>query len=358
LVKIYDTGLRDVQRAKQVIDMDLERFIATWRQEYDQGSTEAIDAYCQIVLRGGKRLRGILAMQSYYAHGGTDDVVALGAARVLELIQAYLLVIDDIADRSDTRRGGLSAHRLIEAAAAAMDMRGDLAHYSQAQAVSAAQCGAHKASLELLQLPVSDLIARRALTSLHKNIEITGMGQINDIYNEATNVILDEKAIERVLTKKSAYYTFVNPLELGACLAGKESLDENVQTYAVNVGCTFQIADDLIGTFGVEADTGKSINDDIREGKMTLIAQHALANADDSTHAILRSILGNTHATDDECDQVRAIMKATGAHDFASRRRDWYAQQAHTSLMSVPHSDHDFILFLDQLIDFVATRQS
>lgn len=348
----------NVQHAKDVIDKDLERFIASWRQGYDPGSIEAIDAYCRIVLRGGKRLRGILAMQSYYAHGGTDDVVALGAARVLELMQAYLLVIDDIADRSDTRRGGPSAHRLIEAASVAADMRGDLVHYSQAQAVNAAQCGAHKASLELLQLPVSDLIARRALTSLHKNIEITGMGQMNDIYNEATNIILDEKAIERVLMKKSAYYTFVNPLELGACLAGKAMLDENLHTYAVDIGCTFQIADDLIGTFGVEAETGKSINDDIREGKMTLIAQHALANVDGSRRAMLRSVLGNTYATDDECDRVRAIMKATGAYDFASQRRDWYAEQAHVALMSVPDSDDDFIAFLDQLIDFVATRQS
>jgi geranylgeranyl diphosphate synthase type I len=357
-VKIYDSGLRDVQQVKDVIDKDLERFIATWRQEYDQGSIEAIDAYCQIVLRGGKRLRGILAMQSYYAHGGTDDAVALGAARVLELMQAYLLVIDDIADRSDTRRGGPSAHRLIEATSAAMNMRGDLVHYSQTQAVNAAQCGAHKAALELLELPVADLIARRALTSLHKNIEITGMGQMNDIYNEVTNVILDEHAIERVLIKKSAYYTFVNPLELGAYLAGREALDKNLQSYAINVGCTFQITDDLIGTFGVEAKTGKSINDDIREGKMTLIAQHSLANANDSHRTILRSVLGDRSATNDECDQVRAIMQATGAYEFASQRRNWYAQQAHEALMSVRDLDDDFVSFLDQLINFVATRQS
>jgi hypothetical protein len=51
-------------------------------------------------------------------------------------------------------------------------------------------------------------------------------------------------------------------------------------------------------------------------------------------------------------------MKATGAYDFASQRRDWYAEQAHVALMSVPDSDDDFIAFLDQLIDFVATRQS
>lgn len=357
-MKIYETGLANVQRAKVAIDEDLNQFITEWRKTYDHGSVEVFDAYCQIVLRGGKRLRGILAMQSYYAHGGKDDSVAIGAARVLELLQAYLLVIDDIADRSDTRRGGPSAHRIIEAAASNSSMRGDLAHYSQAQAMNAAQCGAHKAALELLQLSVSDDVARRALISLHKNIEVTAIGQINDIFNEATSTILDEQAIERVLTQKSAYYTFVNPLELGACLAGKDSLDDNLHEYAINIGCTFQIADDLIGTFGMQAETGKSTNDDIREGKMTLIAQRALASANNTDRVKLRSILGNPQATDDECDTVRECMKKTGAYEYAVTRRDWYAQQAHAALLTASHTDKEFITFLDQLINYVTVRTS
>lgn len=357
-MKIYDTGLKDVARAREAIDGDLREFIAQWRPTFDEGSVDGMGAYCEIVLRGGKRLRGILAMQSYYAHGGTDGVVALGAARVLELIQAYLLVIDDIVDRSDTRRGGPSAHRMIEVATTKAGMRGDIAHYSQAQAVNSAQCGAHKASFELLRLPVSDSIARKAMMSLHKNIEITGIGQMNDIFNEATNNPLDEASIERVLTQKSAYYTFVSPLELGACLAGKDGLDDNLYAYAINIGCTFQIADDLIGTFGNETVTGKGTNDDIREGKITLIAQYALANADDAAQVRLRSILGNRNATDEECDEARLMMKSTGAYDYAVKRRDVYAQQARQALKSGSAMDDLFIGFLDQLIDYVTTRTS
>ena len=357
-MKMYDTGLTHVQKARTVIDDDLKQFTAQWRNQYDHGSIDAIDAYCQIVLSGGKRLRGILAMQSYYAHGGTDDAVALGAARVLELMQAYLLVVDDIADRSDTRRGGPSAHRIIETVAQKADMRGDLEHYSRAQAINAAQCGAHQASLELLRLPVPDAVTRRAMVSLHKNIEITGIGQINDLYNEATNDILDEQAIERVLTQKSAYYTFVNPLELGACLAGKNALSEGLYDYAVNIGCTFQIADDLLGTFGNEGETGKSANDDIREGKMTLIAQHALAAANDVTRGKLRSVLGNINASDVECDEVRSIMINSGTYDYVVERRDWYATQARTALRATNVEDEKFTVFLEQLIDYVATRKS
>lgn len=357
-MKIYDTGLDGMSLAKDYIDHDLETFIADWRRDYDDGSNVAIDAYCQIVLRGGKRLRGTLAMQSYYAHGGTDPTVALGAARVLELVQAYLLVIDDIADRSDTRRGGPSAHRIVEAAASTAGMRGDMAHYGVAQVINAAQCGLHKAAQELLQLPVPDAVSRRAATSLHKSIEITGIGQMNDMYNEATTEVLDEAAIERVLTQKSAYYTFVNPLELGACLAGRTTLDDNLHAYALHVGCAFQITDDLIGTFGVGDQTGKSVNDDIREGKMTLIAQYALAHADKDDRTMLRAILGNAAASDTECDEARRIMTTAGARTYAMERRDWYAAQAHEVLSAHGTIDSAFVSFLDALITYVISRQS
>lgn len=347
-----------MQSAKKLIDNDLERFIAKWRQSYDLGSIDAIDAFCQIILRGGKRLRGILAMQSYYAHGGIDETVALGAARVLELVQAYLLVIDDVADRSDTRRGGPSAHRIIESSAQTAKMHGDLAHYGRAQAINAAQSGIHKAALELLQLNVSDKAARRALTSLHKNLEITGVGQMNDLFNESTNEQLDEAAVERVLTQKSAYYTFINPLELGACLAGRDALDSNLHSYSLHTGCAFQITDDIIGTFGAEAATGKNTNDDIREGKMTLISQFTLAHADDNDRLLLQSIIGNANASDTSCDMVRDVMISSGAREYASQRRDWHADQAHTALSMQSTLDPKFISFLDQLIDYVSTRQS
>ena len=357
-MKIYETGLADVAKAKALIDDDLAAYAKQWQESADAGSRMAIEAYCQILLRGGKRLRGVLAMQSYYAHGGTDGTVALGAARALELIQAYLLVLDDIADRSDTRRGGPSAHRLAETMSRAANMHGDMTHYATMQVMNAAQSAAHKAALELLALPVNDTVARASLQSLHQNIEITSIGQMNDIYNEATNETLDESAIERVLTQKSAYYTFINPLELGACLAGQEGLDQTVRDYALHAGCAFQIADDIIGTFGNEMTTGKGANDDIREGKMTLIAQYGLAHTDDARRDTLRATMGNQQATDDECDQVRQILTASGAYSYATERRDWHADQARQALTEPTSFDPLFGQFLNELVTYVTTRQA
>jgi hypothetical protein len=40
------------------------------------------------------------------------------------------------------------------------------------------------------------------------------------------------------------------------------------------------------------------------------------------------------------------------------QRRDWYAQQAHAALPTATDVDAQFIAFLEELIDYVATRQS
>ncbi len=357
-MKIYDSGLVHQDQVRIAIDADLKQFIKTWQSGYDDGSRDAIDAYCQIILRGGKRLRGILAMQSYYAHGGTDDRVAVGVARALEMVQAYLLVLDDIADRSDMRRGGLSAHRLIEQSATVAGMRGDKAHYGVAQAMNVAQAGLHEAAQQLLDLPVTPAISRAIMRSFHKSIEITSIGQMNDIFNEATTVVLEEVAIERVLTQKSAYYTFVNPLELGACLAGAKGLDAALHTYALRTGCAFQITDDLIGTFGEDVQTGKSTNDDIREGKMTLIAQYALAHSEPDAHETLRRVLGNAKASDAECEEARLIMRVSGAEAYAIARRDWHVDEASRVLKNQNQIDPEFVAYLIELTSYAASRTS
>ena len=42
--------------------------------------------------------------------GGTDDDVAYRAALAIEMLHAYILMVDDIQDRSEVRRGGPTAH--------------------------------------------------------------------------------------------------------------------------------------------------------------------------------------------------------------------------------------------------------
>lgn len=357
---IYRKGARGLKRAKAAVDADLAVFVEEWIPTYDPIERGSIEAFCEVLLRGGKRLRGILAMQSYYAHGGDDPEVAIGAARVSEIGQTYLLLVDDIQDRSETRRGGPSAHRLIGTRAIRSSaMHGDLDHYGEAQAINGALAGMHRADTELLKLPVDNESLLNALRQGHMRAEITAAGQMKDIYNQSTNSIPSAEDIEDVLTKKTAYYTFVSPLELGATLAGMKILDQNLVTFATRIGCAYQIADDLIGTFGDETETGKSQNDDIHEGKMTLLLQYAYEHASDEQIKLLAKIVGDSTADDNACDKVRAIMVATGARLHCEKRLWFYRSEAHEAL-TLAASNHDpaFIAFLDQVIAYASKRSA
>lgn len=355
---MYDSNdvLSPILTAK--INDDLTQFATDWKSSSTIGSPEPVQAFCDVLLRGGKRLRGQLAMKSYYAHGGTDEAVALGAARVFEIIQTSLLIVDDIADRSRLRRGGPSAHVLLEAYAKEHDLKGSARHYGQVQTMNVAYAGLHKATTELLALPVTSDIARAACGRFHENILVTINGQIDDIYNEATRELVSEAAIESVMERKTAYYSFLSPIELGACLAGAAGITPGMRDYSIHAGCAFQIADDIIGTFGVELETGKGTNDDIYEGKMTLLAHFAFLNGTDDQKKVLNSVLGNEAATAKECDDVRDILKTTGALEFAKKRLRDHEALALGALNNDTKTSAEFVGFLRRLGDYLVNRKA
>lgn len=80
--------------------------LADYRRSAEEISTSAaplVEAIAGLV-RGGKRLRPILAWWGWRGAGGAvDDERIIDAAVALELFQAAALIHDDILDRSDTR---------------------------------------------------------------------------------------------------------------------------------------------------------------------------------------------------------------------------------------------------------------
>lgn len=338
------------------IQTDLESFAGKWGQNETIGNEEPTTAFCDVLLRGGKRLRGVLAMRSYYAHGGTNDKVALGAARIFEIIQASLLIVDDIADRSRLRRGGPSAHVMLQDVAKRQNLKGDALRYGEVQAMNIAYAGPPQSVIELLDLPVEAETARRAARYLNQNIIVTIHGQIDDVFNEVTREDLSEESVESVLKRKTARYTFVSPLELGAHLAGAQGISTELAEYADHAGCAYQIADDIISTFSEV--TGKGDDDDIREGKITLLALHALKNASARQQGTLRAVLGNSEATHEQCDEVRSIFTQTGALDYAKSRQEFHETAARNALSRDKTTNADFIQYLEKLTDRLVGRTS
>jgi geranylgeranyl pyrophosphate synthase len=353
---------KTLEYRQNLINAELEsisqEIITDTTEQFGIYPAEVINAYIAVLLRGGKRIRGALAMEAYEMFGGKDQDVIVKAACALEMLNTYVLVADDIQDRSLTRRGGPTAHIILKKYHDNLHLKGDSQHFGEAAAISSFLIAQHLASNILLQLPVEESVRIRALVSVNKSFVITGHGQTLDIFSEAVEDI-SEQDIYNILSWKTAYYTFINPMQLGAILAGaSEQQISPLVDYGLNAGRVFQLTDDIIGTFGNELDTGKSSLDDIKEGKRTLLIVSALKAASSSDAYFLSSCLGNQNITMSEFKRCKNILEKTGALSATKQA----AMDSATEAIEVLDTNSTWPLssrkFLQDLVGYLLIRKS
>lgn len=343
---------------KKEIDHALTSYAAQLKrataQNYTPASETVVDAYCQVLARGGKRIRGALTMVGYSMCGGTNTAVILRAACAIEMTHAYILVLDDIMDKSVKRRGGDAAHTILANYHKQNDLAGDSYHFGEATAINGALIGCHFAQSLVTDLAVQDNYKINALKLLNDALVVTGHGQINDIFNEVVDVVT-EQAVDQVLEWKTAHYTFLNPLQFGMALAGATTEQlQAVLPYCMHAGRAFQITDDILGTFASELEAGKSPMDDIREGKRTVLSVAALAGAHSADKNFLIQMLGNEHLTQSEFTRCKEIFVETGALQTAQKQAEAHVTAALDSLKNI-HSSVD-TTFLGALVQQLLGR--
>jgi len=279
------------------------------------------DAIAALASRGGKRLRPVLLEAAYVGCGGAGDVAMAGVA--LELLQAYLLAHDDWMDDDDVRRGGPSVH-------AALRERFGSSHQGDAGGVLAGDYAAALALDALLETPAPAdrlVVAARELARVQS--EVT-KGQLLDLRATAET----PAAVEQVHALKTASYTTIAPVAMGAALAGANaSKREALARFAAPLGVAFQLRDDLLGTFGDPSAIGKAVGGDLRQGKRTALVAEAMADAE--CRRLLPRVLGVSDADDDEVAALVARIVACGARARVEARLAALAKQASSALVEI-----------------------
>ncbi len=295
------------------------------------------EAYTSVLEGGGKRVRGGLTVAGYDMYGGENQEVASRAAGIVEGVQAMVLVMDDVSDQSDTRRGGPAAHVLIERGLRGrMGASGPLGVMAMDLAVNTAMGVHSQIQILLSELDVPPNSALSAIRLVNNRLVRTGGGQIMDIFS-ATGVPLSEDEILKIAKDKTAYYSFELPIELGAVLAGGDDAEfPRIRRYSEAAGLAFQLHDDVMGTFGDEKKMGKSAKSDIGEGKQTLLMLYAKMAATDTERAVLEAALGNREMTDEQFADCKAIIERTGAKLRIENLALAYSDQAHDALSDPP----------------------
>jgi geranylgeranyl diphosphate synthase type I len=346
---------QELQNDKEQIDRyitdESAKLLHDVNQEYGERYSDVLAAYLDVLGRGGKRLRGVLAKRAFEYFGGADEHVALEAALVIEMLHDYLLVVDDIEDDSDLRRGKPSAHKLLETYHEQNQLAGNRRHYGLSQTINAAMAGQNLALLRVTKLPVSDSFKVNALAHLNDFLTKTDFGQLGDFNNEAFKTD-QENDVVQVLRLKTAYYTFCMPVYFGAALAGAPKISAKLNDYLINTGTCFQLYDDIIGTFGDTAKTGKSNRSDIIEGKRTLLVIYALEAANDQQKAVLTNALGNKNLTDAEFSAVQAVLRDTGALERCQKEARSLVKRANQSVRE-SGLDSEAVAFFEALASYV-----
>ena len=265
-------------KIKKQIDKSLVQFLDKVQKVYQFSLVDPIlyNSMREFSLRDGKRLRPILLALSY--KGYRKDASRMSpsiyyASTCIELLHNFMLIHDDIIDRSDLRRGKPTLHRLLRKAANTPD-RDRLGCDLSLVAGDIVYALAIDAFLSINEEPRRK---ERALKYFIQTAVFTAMGEFADTLDAVKKInTICEKDVFLNYTLKTARYTFDCPLVVGAILAGADNKDiRSLSKLGLLIGQAFQVQDDVIGIFDTEKNIGKSILSDLTESKKTILVCHA-----------------------------------------------------------------------------------
>ncbi|WP_226004444.1 polyprenyl synthetase family protein [Natrinema salinisoli] len=187
-----------------------------------------------VALSGGKRVRPMITLLACETVGGrAEDAVEFGVG--IELVHAASLVVDDIIDRSELRRGTTSAWAEFGHGPAIITSDGLL---GEAFALFSAD-------------PNATRVVAEAMVEL-------GIGEATELSAEPTN---EEEYM--TLARRKTGALFRAAAELGAIAADSDPVTvEALGEYAERVGVAFQIRDDVLDAVADPEELGKPTGND------------------------------------------------------------------------------------------------
>ncbi|HKG41257.1 MAG TPA: polyprenyl synthetase family protein [Nitrososphaeraceae archaeon] len=270
--------------------------ITDFIRSYLQGEPkELYQASAHYIKSGGKRLRPFMTIKSCEMLGGNSKR-ALPPAAAVEMIHNFSLVHDDIMDNDEMRHNIPTVHNYYGTPLAILS--GDIL-FSKAFKLLVAE----GRKVGHSENAISEMVARLSSACIY-----VCEGQATDVGMTSNRRFSSESHYINMIGKKTAALFEVS-CALGALsVEDSDNKDvENLSSFGRNVGIAFQLIDDLIGIIGDPKLTGKSVGNDIREGKKTYPILLALRNAKDDEKIKIFKVFGKNCSTADIKVAVRTI---------------------------------------------------
>ena len=270
---------------------------------------------------GGKLIRGLTVVEAAnILTEGTYTKEQLFGAQVLgwcaEVLQAYLLVIDDILDGSRLRRGRPCWYRLEDVGTINAINDGILLR-SFVFRILKRWFGKSPNYLKLIEVFSSAAYA-------------TEIGQATDTDGLKNRPLLkyNMSYFSNLAQNKTAYYTYVLPVDLALIASNQtptEGQQEIIRAFCHRLGEFYQAQNDMLDYYSDEQATGKEGND-IAERKCTWLLATALQCC---TGLQLRTLEANYGKEDPACvAEVRAVFEQLSIMKLFAD----YSQRVHEKL--------------------------
>ncbi|MGY2004060.1 polyprenyl synthetase family protein [Blastococcus sp. SYSU DS1024] len=356
-------SVADLDRVRAAVAEALTGFLDQQRATLaamDASLVPVVDEVCAVAA-GGKKLRPSFAYWGWRGARGQgpgvdeDEDAVLRAVAALEFVHASALVHDDVMDAAGTRRGRPTTHIGFADRHTTHGFSGDQDLFGVGAAILVGDLALVWSDEMLRCSGISEgaLGRARAVWDAMRT-EVTA-GQYLDLLRAAGGLPGPDGALT-VARYKSAGYTVQRPLQLGAAIAGAgPAVVEACSAIGLPLGEAFQLRDDLLGVFGDPEVTGKSVDDDLREGKQTLLVALAEEAADDAGRRLLGDLLGNPGAGPEEFEALRALLVTTGARDRVEERIAASTARARQAIAEAPLAD-DARAALDSLAVAATSR--
>ncbi|MFB6236357.1 MAG: polyprenyl synthetase family protein [Halopenitus sp.] len=210
-----------------------------------------------VVLAGGKRVRPAVTILACEALGGDPDA-AVDFAAGIEFVHNASLVIDDIIDRSEVRRGTPSAW----------------AEYGYGPAIVASDGLLGEAFALFSANEQAMQIVAEAMVEL-------GEGEATELADRPTS---DEEYMELARRKTGALFRAA--AELGAVAGDADPfIVESFGEYAERVGVAFQIRDDVLDATAEAEELGKPTGQDVQMDRPSVVQVTDLTPAEANARA-------------------------------------------------------------------------
>jgi len=304
------------------------------------------------LIASGKCLRPYLAYTMYLACGGQHNLRVIDALVSLELFHTFALIHDDIIDEGTTRHGILTVHEYVKYHLDSTQRHiTNPEHYAHSQAILVGDLFFSWALMRFQHF--SDLAYHNQANHIFEQmVDEVAIGQMLDV-DTMTRKSVDETFVETKMSLKTASYTFIHPLHIGATFAGRHT---ETLTFCRNLGhylgVAFQTQDDILDIIGNPHTINKSVLSDLREHQHTLLTEYIqlYGNKADKDH--LYSLWGHDLHTVSQ-QEVIDLFERSGALSYARSRITQYLNQArelcYTSEFLTPEGCESLIALIEYL---------